>query len=235
MRLFLLIVFILTIACGDKTTIEPRPPGPDPPPIDSTVTFLALGDSYTIGESVPVSMRWPVQLADSLNARGWKCEEPVIIARTGWTTDELDRGIDQAGIRDTFGLVSLLIGVNNQFRGRPVEGYAPEFRDLLNQAIRFGRGDTSRVFVVSIPDYGPTPFGQRYDTVKIARELDAYNHVADSICKIYNIPFFNITPISRQAREFPELVANDGLHPSGEMYRRWVELFRKNVEKLLSE
>lgn len=234
--LFFLTILLLTFACADK----PQPPEPDPgPPVltaeDSVVSFLALGDSYTIGQSVDVEMRWPVQLADSLNARGWYCEVPVIIAKTGWTTDELDQGIDEARPADTFGLVSVLIGVNNQFRGRPVSGYVPEFKALLDRAITFASGDTGRVFVLSIPDYGATPFGQQRDPEKIAQELDEYNTAANDVCDQFGIPFFNITDISREATFRPQLIASDNLHPSGEMYRRWVERIRPEVEILLNK
>ena len=240
MRLFTIIALLLIGWAGCSSELPPVPdPDPNPGgdttqvPVDSFITYLALGDSYTIGQSVDVDKRWPNQLADSLSALGWSVPSPWYIARTGWTTDELNRGIDIEMPHDTFDLVSLLIGVNNQYRGRSVESYIPEFEGLLQRAIGFAKGDSSRVFVLSIPDYGVTPFASTLDADKIARELDAYNAVADSICQLYEIPFYDITEISREAKERPELVAVDGLHPSGEMYRRWVELIRADVEELL--
>ncbi len=188
------------------------------------VSYLALGDSYTIGESVEESLRWPVQLATIARENGIDFQDPKIIATTGWTTDELQKGIENAQIEgQTFDYVSLLIGVNNQYRGYPFGQFETEFVELLEQAIAFADGRTENVFVVSIPDYGVTPFGQTKDPEKIARELDRYNDYQRSVCEERNIQFFDITPISREAIDSPILVASDKLHPSGKMYSRWVE------------
>lgn len=217
-------------------------PSPDPEPIDTLATnpppihFLALGDSYTIGEAVSEPKRWPVQLRDSLLAQGINMESPRIIARTGWTTDELMRAVDgTSDLRDTFELVSLLIGVNNQYRGYDTVRYEREFPRLLQKALDFAGGDTSRVIVLSIPDYGATPFGNGADREKISRELDWYNAYAQEQAEENGVTFFDITPISREARDKPDLVARDGLHPSGLMYTRWVELIRGDVQQLLEE
>ena len=193
------------------------------------MTYLALGDSYTIGESVSESDRWPVQLAARLNQEGLSFESPQIIARTGWTTDELREGISQSTLHPPYDLVSLLIGVNNQYRGRSVDNFIPQFEYLLEKAIEFAGNDTSRVFVVSIPDYGVTPFGKQGSPAKIGYEIDAYNAAQKTICEKAGILFYNITPISRKAADDPELVASDGLHPSGKMYREWVDLFLQDV------
>ena len=189
----------------------------------TSYTYLALGDSYTIGESVDASLRWPVQLADSLNSLGFQVEDPLIIATTGWTTDELRQGIASANVQDTFDLVSLLIGVNNQFRGYDTAQYRTEFQELLSQSVGFAGGEKDHVFVVSIPDYGATPFGKNRNPEKIGRELDLYNDMARGMCEARGIDFYNITDISRKGLDDPELVASDGLHPSGKMYSQWVQ------------
>lgn len=196
-------------------------------------SYLALGDSYTIGESVDSTMRWPVQLADSLSQRGFPVSPPKIIATTGWTSDELMQGIIRANIQDTFDLVSLLIGVNNQYRGYDTAQYRFEFQELLYRSIEFAGGVTGQVFVVSIPDYGVTPFGQTKDPEKIARELDIYNDMARKMCTARGIAFYNITDISRKADENAELVASDDLHPSGKMYTQWVAHILAEVQAQL--
>jgi lysophospholipase L1-like esterase len=196
---------------------------------ENSMKYLALGDSYTIGESVEASERWPVQLVNLLNEAQIPFSPPTIIARTGWTTAELANGIASASPAANYDLVSLLIGVNNQFRSMRTEGftlelYAQEFTSLLEQAIGFAKGNKERVFVVSIPDYGITPFAASLNRERIASELDAYNALAREICEAEGILFFNITPISRQATDDPSLIASDGLHPSGTMYQAWARL-----------
>ncbi|MBT8396769.1 MAG: SGNH/GDSL hydrolase family protein [Gemmatimonadetes bacterium] len=185
--------------------------------------FLALGDSYTIGESVEPFQRWPVQLAARLTNLGVPTEDPRIIARTGWTTDELSAGIVEAGIRGTYDIVSLLIGVNNQYRGRDLEEYRSEFLDLLSQAVAFAGGDPKKVLVLSIPDWGVTPFAEGRDRVGIATEIDAFNAVNRIESESAGVSYLDITPISREAASNPGLIADDGLHPSGAMYARWAE------------
>ncbi|WP_258105073.1 SGNH/GDSL hydrolase family protein [Marinoscillum sp. MHG1-6] len=198
-------------------------------------TFLALGDSYTIGEAVDEDQRWPVQLVTKLLNDSVKIDAPTIIARTGWTTNELLAAIALENVVDTFDIVSLLIGVNNQYRGYPIDQQKREFDKLLQQAISFAGGDTSRVFVVSIPDYSVTPFGQSGNPEKTAREIDLYNSINDSIADLYQVQYFDITPISREAASNPDLIASDGLHPSEEMYRRWVELMFSWSKSILSQ
>jgi lysophospholipase L1-like esterase len=184
----------------------------------------SLGDSYTIGEGVSDKERWPVRLAALLRVRGFRVAEPTIVARTGWTTDELSAGIDDAQPAGPFDLVTLLIGVNNQYRGRSIDEYREQFRALLARAIRFAGGDPARVIVVSIPDWGVTPFAVDRDRARIASEIDSFNVVNREEAERALARYVDITPTSRRGRSELGLVASDGLHPSGEMYARWVEL-----------
>jgi len=196
--------------------------------IEDNLRFLALGDSYTIGESVTADSRWPVLLVDSLHHHGINALEPNIVATTGWRTDELKRAIEKAKFKGTFSLVSLLIGVNNFYQGKTVESYAPEFEELLRTAIRLADGRKDHVFVLSIPDYGYTPFGQN-KREQITEGVDAFNKVNKEITEKLGIRYFDITPISRRGLAEPDLVASDGLHPSGKMYSEWVELILKDA------
>jgi undecaprenyl-diphosphatase len=183
-------------------------------PSTKNARYLALGDSYTIGESVAPSERFPVQLAEAL-----RLGEPQIIAKTGWTTDELNAAIDAANPSGPFELVTLLIGVNNQYRGRDAEQYRGEFAGLLQRAIGFAGGDPKKVIVVSIPDWGVTPFAEGRDRAKIATEIDRYNAVNREEALRAGARYVDITPISRG--NDPALVAADGLHPSGKQYAEW--------------
>ncbi len=188
------------------------------------IKFLALGDSYTIGESVSEEERWPNQLADKL-----KIERPRIIATTGWRTDDLKGVINSANLKDDYDLVSLLIGVNNQYQGKSSAQYEIEFEDLLKTAIQLAKGKSKNVFVVSIPDYGFTPFGKpKQETITV--QLDEFNIINKRIAEKYKIKYFNITGISRKGLEDPTLVAADGLHPSGKMYTQWVEVISKGLK-----
>lgn len=202
---------------------------------DDSLRYLALGDSYTIGESVAEAERWPVRLVAELRAEGVEIAPPEIIAVTGWTTDELDAGIDAADPRGPFDLVTLLIGVNNQYRGRDLENYRTEVRALLGRAIGFAGGDAAHVVVVSIPDWGVTPFAERDERSpqQIGEEIDRFNAVAEEEANAVGIAFVNITPTSRAAAEDPALTAEDGLHPSGAMYARWTERILPVVRRLL--
>ena len=194
----------------------------------SVLRYLALGDSYTIGEAVTPSARWPNQLVDTL-APGLQDGDSLaparILATTGWTTADLKQGIDGAGL-DTaaWDLVSLLIGVNNQYQGLPIEDYAEEFDELLDAAIGLAGGDKTRVFVLSIPDYGYTPFGQA-NQPSISTGLQAFNDTCRTRTLAKGVAHFNITDISQQWPDTPGLVAVDGLHPSGLQYGLWVDSF----------
>ena len=195
---------------------------------DTTKKFLALGDSYTIGESVTEAERWPVQLAATLRQQGVHVEDPWIIATTGWRTDDLKKAILAAKPANDFDMVSLLIGVNNQYQGKSAAEYAPEFEELLKMAIAFAGGDKAKVFVVSIPDYGYTPFGKEKQE-KISKQIDEFNEVNRSAATKFGVPYFDITGISRRGLKEPVLVASDGLHPSGEMYKEWVEVIKAGL------
>lgn len=187
-------------------------------------TYLALGDSYTIGESVSSDERFPMQLAKTSNLG-----EPRIIAKTGWTTDELNAAIDAANVTGTYDLVTLLIGVNNQYRGRDAEQYRGEFQALLQRAIGFAGGDPKNVIVVSIPDWGVTPFAEGRDRAKIAREIDQYNAINREEAQRAGAKYVDITPISRG--NDASLVAGDGLHPSGKQYGEWVKLIANAINR----
>src|ERR1041385_1019889 len=185
-----------------------------------TSNYLALGDSYTIGESVALHERWPNQLVQLLSENGNDLNKPTIIATTGWRTDNLANAIRIAQLKEEYDLVSLLIGVNNQYQRKSIEQFSVEFEDLLNTAIRLAKGASENAFVVSIPDYGFTPFGLK-NKQKISQEIDLFNEVSQKICKRINVRYINITDISREGLNDPTLVASDGLHPSGKMYALW--------------
>ncbi|MGC1244425.1 MAG: SGNH/GDSL hydrolase family protein [Chryseosolibacter sp.] len=194
----------------------------------TTVKFLALGDSYTIGESVAEVQRWPVQLAGSLSHRGFTCLKPEIIAVTGWRTDDLMNALKAKQPGSDYNLVSLLIGVNNQYQGKNIDAYALDFEALLKSAIAYAGGSASQVFVLSIPDYGYTPFGKDKRR-EITQQIDAFNAVNKAITERNGIRYIDVTDISRDGLTDPELIAEDGLHPSGKMYALWVE---RIVEKM---
>ena len=201
----------------------------------SVLRYLALGDSYTIGEAVTPSARWPDQLVDALCPGlqdGDSLAPAHILATTGWTTADLKQGMDDAGLDTTaWDLVSLLIGVNNQYQGLPIEDYAQEFDELLDEAIGLAGGDKAHVFVVSIPDYGYTPFGQA-NLASISAALQAFNDTCRARTLAKDVAHFNITDISQQWPGTPGLVAVDGLHPSGVQYGLWVDSFAGEVADL---
>lgn len=183
--------------------------------------MLCLGDSYTFGESVSSDDRWPVQLAALLRSQNVDVADPVIIARTGWATRDLGAAIDDARPRGPFDLVTLLIGVNDQYRGRTVDEYRPQFRLVLNRAIiQAGRRPES-VVVISIPDWGVTPFAQGRDRQRIAAEIDAFNAANRDEARAVGANYLDITGLSRLAGSNRNLLAADGLHPSASMYAQW--------------
>jgi len=188
-----------------------------------SITFLALGDSYTIGEGVDRNDSWPCQLTGELNKEGFAIHAPEIIAKTGWTTDELQSSIEKAGLQESYDLVSLLIGVNNQYRKYALHQYDREFKALLERAINLAGGVPENVLVISIPDYGATPFGQSKRPEKISEEIDRYNDIAKRHALSKGAHHINITPLSKKALHDRSLVAGDELHPSAKMYALWVQ------------
>ena len=201
-----------------------------------TLRYLALGDSYSIGEGAATDGCWPMQLAQALRDDGIGLADPHIIATTGWTTDELDAAIDAAAPARDYAFVSLLIGVNNQYRGRNVRDYGREFAALLERAVGFADGRGERVLVLSIPDWGVTPFARDSgrDRGAIARELDAYNAAAGDRCAARGIAFVDITGVSRERGAEPAMLAADGLHPSAAMYALWTQLALPVARRLLA-
>ncbi len=208
-----LLPLLLVAACAS-------PAAPSLPGGEGPARFLALGDSYTIGEGVAEGERWPVQLAAALRAGGVDVQPPTIVARTGWTTDELAAALDRAEPRGPFGLVTLLIGVNNQYRGRGLGEYRTQFRALLGRAVGYAGGDARRAVVVSIPDWGVTPFAEGRDRAAIAAEIDAFNAAAAEESARAGVAFVDVTAYSRAHPA--ETIAADGLHPSGAQYAGWV-------------
>lgn len=195
---------------------------------ETALAYLALGDSYTIGESVEPEERWPVQLTEKLRAEGIAMHDPRIIATTGWTTQDLLRAMDSQLENEKYDLVSVSIGVNNQYQGKSIDEYREDLYEVFKRAITYSKDGVSGVFAVSIPDYGVTPFGAS-NAEEIARELDEFNSVFEEVATEFGVDFYDITPISREAANQPELIAGDQLHPSGEMYKRWVEFFYQEV------
>jgi lysophospholipase L1-like esterase len=198
--------------------------------------YLALGDSYTIGEGVPAESTWPVQLARRLRAQRIPLDDPRVIAQTGWTTDELAAALDAAEPLGSWEFVSLLIGVNNQYRDRSAAEYARDFVSLLSRAVGYAGGRVERVLVLSIPDWGVTPFAsaQGRDRARIAEALDAFNAAARATCALRGVAFVDVTGVSRALGSAPAMLADDGLHPSAAMYGEWAELALPVAKTLLA-
>jgi len=200
------------------------------------ITYLALGDSYTIGEQVCLTDSFPYQSIQLLRkeerAKGLEFYAPEIVAKTGWTTDELSAALDGYKTLDQYDIVSLLIGVNNQYRGRAIDNFESEFTSLLEKAIGFSATGAAAVYVLSIPDWGVTPFAEGRDRNQIAMEIDDYNEVCERIAKKYKTNYIDITPSQREDGSNADFIAGDGLHPSAREYGKWAASF---AELLLSE
>lgn len=184
-------------------------------------SYLALGDSYTVGELVKTEMTFPYLLVENFNNNGYSFKSPTVIAQTGWRTDELL--IAMKPIEEQYDLVSVLIGVNNQYQGVEIGQYRHEIKLILEKAIQFCKNKENGVFAYSIPDYSVMPAMRGKDAEKIASEIKIYNEYYREICKELGISFYNITPFSRMAKKDTELIADDKLHPSGKMYNLWVQ------------
>lgn len=199
--------------------------------------FLALGDSYTIGEGVAAAARWPVVVARQLRACDISVADPEIVAVTGWTTDELAAGMDAATFQPPYALVTLLIGVNNHYRGRDPGNYRDEFAALLERAIHLAGGEAGRVLGVSIPDWGVTRFAkvEERDGARIGAELDALNAAAGRMVETAGGTWADITPISRRCGDAPGMLADDGLHPSGAQYALWAGRIAPLARALLAK
>lgn len=220
--IILSVVFLLLISCGKKSDNSLKQP---PGSLDTIhKTYLALGDSYTIGQSVSESERFPEQATRLLRQQDIDIANPDIVAVTGWTTRNLLNTLDNTPPEKNYSVVTLLIGVNNQYQHRSLNEYKTEFTELLLRAISYAGNNRKHVFVISIPDYSITPFAQGYDTAKIADEIDAFNAANKAITLNEGVAYIYITPISREAKNDPALIANDGLHPSGIQYKKWSEL-----------
>jgi len=190
---------------------------------NKTYSYLALGDSYTIGEGVAIKESFPHQVVDILRAKGIEFKTPKVIARTGWTTDELQTAIHNSNLEGHYDFVSLLIGVNNQYRKRKVDEYILEFESLVKQAIRYAGNDAKKVIVLSIPDWSVTPFGAGPTQAQIALEIDQFNEANTQVAEKYGVHYINITPGTREAACEAGLIADDGLHPSAKEYRKWAK------------
>lgn len=201
------------------------------PITDTSKTYLALGDSYTIGQSVSEHERFPNQTVTILKSQGIKINDPKVIATTGWTTKSLIDALNNVTLQNNYDVVSLLIGVNNQYQGKSIEEYKTEFTLLLNRAIQYAGNKPTHVFVLSIPDYSVTPFANGSDKPMIAAEIDQFNSENKKIALQLGVNYLDITPISREPD--PELIAGDGLHPSGKQYKRWADLLAPMMKQAL--
>jgi acyl-CoA thioesterase-1 len=219
-------------------TIVPNPEIPSGP-ISKSVNYLALGDSYTIGQSVCETCRFPEQLKSNLKAFYPETAFSLkVIATTGWTTTNLISAINTQKPESNYDLVTLLIGVNNQYQGRDFSLYEKEFPELANKAIMLAKGDKKNVIVISIPDYAYTPYAanlSQSQKTKITTEIDQYNAFAENYCKANQIVFVNITDITRQGLSNPNLVASDGLHPSESAYALFVDRMLSKVKTALQD
>jgi len=244
MRLLCSIIFVISalsgcakkkIDTGQSITMN-KPDTTAKAATTDSLHYLALGDSYTIGEAVPQIDSYPYQLVNSLNANDTlPIKPPTIIAVTGWTTDNLINAIAQSGLTNNkYDFVTLLIGVNDQYQHLSQDNYKTKFAQVLNNAINFARGDSSRVFVLSIPDYGVTPFAGGNDAT-IGPEIDQFNAINKAISMNAHVHYLDITGISRLAATQPNLIASDGLHPSGEMYMEWVQQLAPMIDAQLKK
>src|SRR6056297_2659545 len=234
MKNFYFIIFaFLVIGCNTSNSVTRNTEAGNTS--EMNYSYLALGDSYTIGEMVAESQRWPVQLVNRLNENGNKVAPPKIIAKTGWTTGNLLNAMrSELNYTRKFDLVSILIVVNNQYQGKTIEESEEELREIFNLALNHSKRREKGVFALSIPDYGVTPFGEE-NAETIRQEIDEFNAVFKKVAKEFEVDFYNITPISREAERDADLIAEDGLHPSGLMYRYWVDEIIDEIPQMLPQ
>jgi len=217
-----LVIFVIITCYSCKKSADNIDTTQKTKPDTTSINYLALGDSYTVGQSEPANVSFPAQLTNALVGSGYHVLSPTILAQTGWTTDALIEAIASSNIiNNKYQIVTLLIGVNDQYEGLSAETYRPKFVRLLHSAINFAGADSTRVFVLSLPDYGVTPFGNGQDSV-IGPQIDAFNAVNKQESIKAGVNYLDITAISRGAAMYPTLIAPDGLHPSGAMYQMWV-------------
>ncbi|WP_343910727.1 SGNH/GDSL hydrolase family protein [Aquimarina litoralis] len=226
-----LLLFVIVFSCSSDETLQMAVEEEEQPEEIQKFSFLALGDSYTIGQGVTESESWPFQLQNILTSEAQQIEEVRVIAQTGWTTCNLLSAIETQD-PENYDIVSLLIGVNNQFQRIDFTVFESEFNLLLNKAISLANGNKKKVFVVSIPDYGVTPFGSNNSDV-IAEEIDMYNTYIQQQCEAQEIPFIDVTTISRNLGDSEGALAPDNLHPSANQYRLWVEEILPIVQGIL--
>ncbi|MEP6596318.1 MAG: SGNH/GDSL hydrolase family protein, partial [Ginsengibacter sp.] len=239
-----LLFVAITISCSKKinaTNVRPytNPPSSNDTSINahpftdtSLKSYLALGDSYTIGQSVPAAERFPDQTIQLLRSENIKISDPEFTATTGWTTGNLISALNSNPPQNNYSLVSLLIGVNNQYRKGSVDEYKAEFALLLNRSIQYAGNNNKNVFVLSIPDYSATPFAHHLkNRENISNQIDSFNTINKEISDHLGVNYLDITSISREVSDDPELIAKDGLHPSGKQYKRWAELLAPMMKK----
>lgn len=238
MRVFVFILFVaMGFSCHKKTsdtyTYHPAPTDNIVPSrTDTAKTWLALGDSYTIGQSVSEQERFPAQTVTQLKQQDVKIADPVYIATTGWTTENLQTAIANAS-SSAADVVSLLIGVNDQYQGKDTGGYSIRFTQLLIKAIELAKGKRSNVFVLSIPDYSATPFVSADQKQRVSMQIDWFNAINKRITLANGISYTDITPSTREAAANPTLIASDNLHPSGSEYKRWADLLTPKIKAAL--
>jgi lysophospholipase L1-like esterase len=196
-------------------------------------TYLALGDSYTIGEGLPLQNSFPYQFVQALRKKKHAFAAPEIIAKTGWTTDELAAAIEEYNFLNQYNLVSLLIGVNNQYRGRSIEEYKMQFENLLNTALGLAGGKADHVLVFSIPDYSITPFAKKMDREKISHQIELFNSVCRAVSVQYKAQYIDISTNSKTIKTTKISTVQDGVHPSEKEYKKWAAKAVKAVKHLL--
>ncbi len=232
--LSLMLFWLVTSACSPRWGVQSLAQDRSD---QSGLTYLALGDSYTVGEGIEKEQSFPYQLTRTFIEEGYSLTPPVVMARTGWTTDELIGALEESLPQEKFDLVTLLIGVNNQFRGYSTEIYRSEFRYLLQRSLRYASDQTACVVVLSIPDWGVTPFARMtgFERGQVSLKIDRFNRINREETELAGVTYIDVTEISRRAAEEPSLIAGDGLHPSESMYRLWVEKILPQARTCLSE